>query len=226
MLYSFCAFGWFMLNLQVAMKRGFVGLLILWCFIAWGKPVLQTVESAQILSPQSGEAVQGIVPITVNTDIAGVTRSEIFFGYMDDTSDTWFWLVESSQPIANGTIFNWDTTVIPDGNYRLRLRVFTTSGSYTDYAVESVRVRNYSIIETSTPVTDSTPADPVVTQTITMPAPVPTTVPATATVFPANPAIVTREDLVRNVKSGALYAMLTLLAVAIFLTARAASRRR
>lgn len=226
MLYSFCAFGWFMLNLQVAMKRGFVGFLILWYFIAWGKPVLQTADSAQILSPQAGEAVQGVVPITVNTDIAGVTRSEIFFGYMDDTSDTWFWLAESSQPVANGIIFNWDTTVIPDGNYRLRLSVYTSSGTNTDYTVESVRVRNYSIMETSTPVTDSMPVDPVVTQTITMLAPVPTAVPATATPFPANPAIVTREDLVHNVKSGALYAVLTLLAVAIFLTARAASRRR
>ena len=68
-----------------------------------------------------------------------------------------------SKPVQNGVIGSWDTTLIPDGLYELRLTVTTDNQPSVYYVVSPLRVGNASFL-TATPM----PA-PAVTGTITTP---------------------------------------------------------
>lgn len=158
-------------------------------------------------SPQGGQALQGSVPILGNSDVAGFQSASLFFSYQGDPTQTWFLIAQSSQPVKNGTLAQWDTTTITDGDYNLQLKVTLSDGSQQVASVEGLRVRNYSAIETSTPVpvTQNATALPggssVSTRTLT---PSVTPVPATGTPFPPNPAQITTLEVAGSMGKGAL----------------------
>ena len=112
-----------------------------------------TLEAAQvsISAPAGGEVVQGVAEVLGFTQVPGFISAEVSFGYQNDPTHTWFLLQASQKPIMQGTLASWDTTTISDGTYRLRLVVFLKDGSTQEAIQEGVRVRNYSPIETSTP---------------------------------------------------------------------------
>ena len=161
----------------------------------------------RLQSPQGGQALRGSVPILGNTDVAGFQSASLFFGYQGDPTQTWFLIAQSDQPVKDGTLAQWDTTTITDGDYNLRLRVTMSDGSQQMASVEGLRVRNYSAVETSTP----TPATPTATAlpgdtaipTSTM-TPSVTAVPPTGTPFPPNPAQITTLDVAGSMGKGAL----------------------
>jgi hypothetical protein len=65
----------------------------------------------------------------------------------------------------------WDTTIIPDGLYSLRLRLVRMDGNYDDYFVRGIQVANTRPTETPTPAETPTPEPPTET-----PSPTPTIV--------------------------------------------------
>jgi len=78
-------------------------------------------------------------------------------------------------PVVQGRLALWDTTVIPDGQYSLRLRVVRVDGNYDEYFVRGIQVVNTRPVATptreATP-TSSRPTDiPTATPTIVIAVP-------------------------------------------------------
>ncbi len=152
-------------------------------------------------SPTPGQAVQGTVIITARANINSSERIDLRFSYSDDPRETWFTIAEEGE-ISRGEIsFEWDTTTITDGNYSLRLVVETLDGEHYAY-VHGLRVRNYSPVETSTPMPTPTPAPrdtrtPAVISTSTM-----TPLSPTQTSLPPNPARITTRDISESILKG------------------------
>jgi hypothetical protein len=174
------------------------------------------LPTAGILSPSTGQVVQGKVPVVAFTAVRGFQSAELYFGYTDDQTGTWFLIAQSTEPAIGVEIGTWDTNLITDGNYRLRLVVMLQDGSKVDVIVSGLRVRNYSPIETSTP----TPVTPTATlspgerptSTVT---PMPT-ITATATLLPTNPAEMTTGQIASSLSKGALGTLSVFLFLGIY----------
>jgi len=183
-----------------------------------------------IVAPRPGDALQGVIKIAGSSDVAGFVSAEVSFTYADNPTGTWFLIAMSSQPVSNDTLANWDTTVITDGDYILRLRVYLTDGSTREAIVSGLRVRNYTPVETSTPLPPTSAPTPTITPTATSsPTPQPTPIPTitqTATLFPTptalptNPATLVPTDVSASILFGGLATILTFIIVGIFLWLR------
>lgn len=189
---------------------------------AQATPAAQAIEFG-ILSPQPDEAVRGLLAIQGTTAIEGFVKAEVAFSYAE-TPDTWFLLSESSTPVENGTLAQWDTGTITDGNYALRLLVTLQDGSQQSMTVEGVRVRNYSPVETlmPTPTSQGTPLRPTPTVTTT---PTRTPVPPTPTPLPPNPAGLSSGEVLTMLGKGALFVLGTFAGLGIYQRARRLLRR-
>ncbi len=98
-----------------------------------------------IASPQTGDALQGIIPVSGSDQLAGRLYSEVAFAYAGDTTGTWFLIATVTEPVIDGTLTNWDTTTITDGNYILRLRVYLSDGTFRDVVnAKSARAKLHS----------------------------------------------------------------------------------
>jgi hypothetical protein len=167
------------------------------------------VDSAAILEPRPGQALQGTVPIVVNTAVNGFEAVELLFAYAVNPTETWFTIFQGNQPVAQGTLAQWDTSQISDGAYTLRLIVRLSDGTQQTVDVAGLRVRNYTAIEsdTPTPVTPSATPPPEDTPVPSAtPTPSGTPLPPTPTLQPANPAILGRTQVLASAVQGGLVA--------------------
>jgi hypothetical protein len=175
------------------------------------------VPTVAILSPSAGQAVQGIVSVIVFSNIQSFQSAELSFGYTKDQTGTWFLIVQNDQPLANVEMGTWDTNLITDGDYSLRLEVFLQDGSKIDASVTGVRVRNYTLIETSTPtpVTPTATLSPGERPTATI-TPIPTST-WTATPLPTNQAELTNNQIGGSLAKGALGAIVLFVILGLYL---------
>jgi len=186
------------------MSRSAVSLLLVFltflAWLLWAEPASAQVPGSQvsIRSPQAGEALQGQVTITGNSDVTGFVSVEVSFSYANDPTGTSFLIAVSSQPVAQGALAVWDTTTVTDGLYTLRLRVTLADGSYVDVTVPDLRVRNYTPVETSTPTAAPVHATPVLNAIATVtPYPTPTS-------LPSNPVALSPSRIYTSLGYGAL----------------------
>ena len=171
-------------------------------------------------APLGGQALQGLVTIQGNTAVAMFQSASLAFAYSGDTTGAWFLIHESDAPVAYGILAQWDTTTITDGNYDLRLSVSLTDGSQVAASVQGLRVRNYSAVETVTPVPPTpsptppatlagetlVPSSPTLTATSTTTATV-TPIPPTITPLPTNPAELSQGTMLNTLGKGGLAAL-------------------
>lgn len=208
----------------------FYGLLA----ISWlsGRPVglqqdepTSTPVPASINSPLPGQALQGSVPIAINLEAQEFQGIEISFAYQDDPTDTWFLIFQSDEEVSGADLPQWDTTTLTDGEYTLRVDLSRADGSQTSMFVPDLRVRNYTAIETDTPVPTETaaPGDtPVPTSTATATI---TPIPPTGTPLPPNPAQLTTQDITLSLGKGALGAAAALALIGLYSAIKNAFRR-
>jgi hypothetical protein len=119
-------------------------------------PIAQRTSHQQgdrvvIVSPQTNQVLQGVVVISGSSSVDYFQSSEVSFSYNNDPTDTWFLIRLNDQEVKDGTLATWDTTILADHIYTLRLRVNTSIGSVKEIKVKNLYVRNYSMIETKTP---------------------------------------------------------------------------
>jgi hypothetical protein len=177
------------------------------------------VTPSQVLDPvidepRPGGVLQGLAVISGSSNVSGFLSAEISFSYMDDPTGTWFLIGTNSQPVSSDTLITWDTTVITDGNYKIRLRVFLTVGSFRDFLVSGLRVRNYTPIETPTHL----PPAPVPTHNPTI---TPTMIPyPTPTSLPRNPATLALKDVSISILYGGFASILIFIIIGIYLWLR------
>ena len=131
-----------LLNLSIILYFGIFGTIF---------PSHQASERPVIDSPSEGDVLRGVVTVSGSADILGFQSAEVLFGYEGDPTETWFFIREHNSVIKSGTLATWDTNVITDGNYRLLLRVYVEDGPPVDTIISGLRIRNYTIAETSTP---------------------------------------------------------------------------
>lgn len=134
-----------------------------------------------VASPRSGSVVRGSVSVIGTANHPEFWKYEIRVvpgqnpGIGDDQ---WYRVIVREEPVLNGQLAVWDTSVLPDGLYTMRLRVVRLDGNWQDFDVLPLTVAN------STPPT-ATLAPP----TATSPPPPPPS-PTTAVIASATPTVV------------------------------------
>jgi hypothetical protein len=185
-------------------------------------PEVPTPSPVVITYPVAGLKLAGVVKITGTIAVDGWSSYELDFAYASDTTNTWFSFAGGNNPPAGGSLAAWDTTKLSDGDYNLRLRVFS-AGAPQDGFAYGLRIRNYTA---DTPAPTLTPP---VTATATMPTAtlVPSSTPTltptvypTPTALPANPAALGTGEIVLNLSRGALLTIFLFGAFGIFLRLR------
>ena len=182
-------------------------------------------EGAEIVisSPQSNQIVQGVVVVSGTITVLGFSSYELSFSYNDDSTDTWFPLKTSSLPVVEGELGVWDTTVLTDGDYSLRLRVFLLDGSYQDVVLTDLSVRNYTAVPTPTITATATNVVQFVVPTAQFIILEPVTATpsiATPTPFPPNPASLETPSIAGALTRGALLTLLLFLGFGLVLRLR------
>jgi hypothetical protein len=166
----------------------------------------QVTLEATIESPLPGEAVQGLVQIKGNTLIEGFSAYELAFSFKSNSTETWFLIKQSQSPVGDAVLGEWDTSVLSDGNYVLRLIVYRAEASPIVILIEGIRVRNYSPIETETPADSTITIEPTLID-ITPESQAPTKTPLpllSPTALSKNPAEINPQDISSSIQRGAI----------------------
>lgn len=170
-------------------------------------PQTQTT-GAVITFPGSGAAVQGLLQITGTADVSGFQSYQLEFASSNSTNASWFLIHQQTTPIDNDILGEWDTSILTDGDYTLRLTVNNGTSRPIVAIVEGIRIRNYSPVETDTPAPTSDDLAPAETATPTS-APTPTvTQSALPTPLPTNSASISSEKIQRAVLIGGILGLI------------------
>ena len=146
--------------------------------------VVQSQSLGQITSPRDRAEVRGLVPIEGSATHPQFQKYEIHYGPEPNPGGQWTPIQGSpfSVPVVQGRLGLWDTTIIPDGVYSLRLRLVRLDGNYDEYMVRGIQVLNAQPTDTPTPAATPTPEAPTET-----PAPTTTVVIGVPTVASPTP---------------------------------------
>lgn len=160
-----------------------------------------------ITSPAPGDILRGQVDITGTMDAPDFLSAQLDFSYASNPAGTWFSLQSFSQPGIGSVIAVWDTTLISDGDYILRLRVNFTDGTLGEIVVP-IKVQNDSPILTptlkTTPTLESAGFQ-IPTPFLVAASPTPTaTQPPTPTALPTNPVSLNPVAIYASLGRGAL----------------------
>ncbi|HEX5838505.1 MAG TPA: hypothetical protein VFY26_11795 [Anaerolineales bacterium] len=191
-----------MLNLLVRLMKTFSFFLSFLFFLL----AAQDSPPVAISSPVAGEALRGQVNIIGSTSVPDFISAQLDFAYASDPIGTWFPLQTLPQSVFDSPLFTWDTTLITDGDYILRLRVFAGDGSFQEVTVP-VSIQN-DAIPTAIPAATATPEE----GTVLVPTPfllaasqTPTDVPRpTPTPLPTNPVSLDSTTILLSLGRGAL----------------------
>jgi len=161
--------------------------------------VMQSNQDVYITSPAEGQVLSGVVDIIGTNEITGFSHSELAFSNAIGSMETWFPLSNTSNSVKADLLFAWDTTHITDGDYRLRLRVFSEDDSISEFLISIITIRNYS--QTTIPSISATSVllDP--TSTILSATETPLLRP---TLLPENPLALSSGDLAKSLIFGIL----------------------
>jgi hypothetical protein len=117
---------------------------------AQAAPQRQGQTIAQITSPAEGQTLTGLVAVSGSADHPEFARWELAYGPDPNPNDAWQPFASGDQPILNGTIGTWNTGVIADGQYALRLRVIRNDSNYDEAFVRGLQVSNSAPVGTPT----------------------------------------------------------------------------
>ncbi|MBC8249885.1 MAG: hypothetical protein H8E90_09425 [Anaerolineales bacterium] len=149
-------------------------------------------QGAVITSPSDRDVVRGRVVIKGTATNSNFWKYEIHYAPEPNPTDQWR-LVGDVQyvQVTDGRLETWDTSLVSDGTYSLRLRVVRGDGNYDEYYVRQISVVNAQPTETPTatptPAATRTPLPPTPTVIIEQPptgTPRPTSTPGPAGVTP------------------------------------------
>lgn len=202
-------------------------------------PVFQTLvlffalqQGAPVISaPLAGETLNGQIPILGTADAPNFASAELAFAYAADPTGNWFPLQDLPQPVQESTLAIWDTTRITDGEYTLRLRVYSQDGSFQDFTVTGLQVRNNVPSAGLTSEPAAQPADeipaatepPLVVESVPLPTPTPVTITSsgpTPQPLPANPAVLSVDAINFYLVRGALLALILFIVLGLLLRFR------
>ena len=130
------------------MRRKVAGLLLATLVLAILTLQTAPTEAAgAITSPRDRASVRGLVPIEGVASDPSFQKYEIHYGPEPNPGDQWTPIQGSpfTVPVVQGRLGLWDTTLIPDGTYSLRLRIVRLDGNYDEFFVRGILVVNTQI---------------------------------------------------------------------------------
>jgi hypothetical protein len=127
---------------------GWIWIIALGLFFAVLMPQLASTQGLNgIAEPVAEDTISGIVIISGTAADPNFLRYELAF--RSATVSDWIVFAQGDQPVSDGTLAVWDTTVgrestpvFPDGIYQLRLRVVRTDYNYNEFFTAGVIVSN------------------------------------------------------------------------------------
>lgn len=148
-------------------------------------------QGAVITSPQDRDVVRGLLVIKGTAAGSSFWKYELYFAPEPNPNDQWQLLGLYETQVTDGRLETWDTSLVSDGTYSLRLRVVRMDGNYDEYYVRQISVVNAQPTETPTttptPLATRTPLPPTPTVIIKQPptaTPRPTSTPGPAGATP------------------------------------------
>lgn len=147
--------------------------------IWWGAGAVNAAPAQQgfvgvITAPQQGSSVRGTISIEGTASHGDFWKYEVHYGRGASPSN-WVLIGDvHTNTVSNGRLEVWNTGLVPDGIYTLRLRVVRRDGNFEDVFTREIRVANTTPTDTPVPPEEMpTPAEA-----------------ATATPLPASPTVV------------------------------------
>jgi hypothetical protein len=126
---------------------------------------------AVITSPRDRAVVRDKVSIKGTATHPEFWKYEVAYGPEPNPADQWVLIgVVHENQVVDNVLETWDTILLPDGAYSLRLRVVRRDGNYQEYFVREIAVANTQPTDTPT----SLPVTPTPTDTPTPLPPTPT----------------------------------------------------
>jgi len=159
--------------MKKALIRGLMICVLLssaWVMLA-ASPSLQAMS--RISSPAENGVVRGVVPIVGSALDPQFWKYEVHYATEPNPREQWVTIGGVHETaVQDGLLETWDTTVLPDGAYSLRLRVVDRTGNYREVFVHGVHVANAAPTETPRPTGTPLPtatATPAATPTFIIP---------------------------------------------------------
>jgi hypothetical protein len=117
-------------------------------------------QGAVITSPRDRAVVRDKVSIQGTATHPEFWKYEVAYGQEPNPGEQWILIgaVHETQVVDN-VLETWDTTLLPDGDYSLRLRVVRRDGNYDEYFVRQISVANTQPTDTPTPAVTPTPTN-------------------------------------------------------------------
>jgi hypothetical protein len=112
-------------------------------------PLKQEAQAA-IASPTDGQTLQGNVTISGSASHPNFEHYEIAYGPDPNPNDAWQIFGGNNQPVSNGALGIWNTNVVADGTYMIRLRVVRRDSNYSEAFVRGLKVSNQQPVGTPT----------------------------------------------------------------------------
>ncbi len=110
-----------------------------------------------ILSPIPGNVVAGNVQVLGSASHPQFLQYQLEYGPDPNPGNLWYPATAPQfAPVLNNILGIWNTTIIPDGRYQLRLRVYLRDGRIEQTVVGGINVQN----RVNTPVPSPTPEIP------------------------------------------------------------------
>ncbi len=106
------------------------------------QPHAQAQDIAVITSPTEGQSINGLVTVIGSANHPAFDRYEVAYGPDPNPKDAWQVFETGKQPVDNGALGTWNTAVVPDGQYMLRLRVVRKDSNYSEAVVRGLQVSN------------------------------------------------------------------------------------
>ena len=203
------------------MQRWIIGLILLFIFLP--VKVMAQVDEVTFLSPAEQQILQGVIEVQARVAREDVLSFELLFAYSDETDErNLFLLAQGNALSTEQPLYRWDTTLIPDGDYRLVLRVYFSNGEKREAILERVKVRNYLPVESPTASNLSLSTEPV----LETPANTPLPVSFTPTPPRPNPGSIQPTQWTGSVVRGMAVSLLLFIGFGMVLSLRKRKKRR
>jgi hypothetical protein len=200
------------------------GILILLAALQQGGPLIS--------APVGGQTLRGQVAVIGTAAGDSFNYAELAFAYASDPTDTWFPIQTIVQPASGATLADWDTILLTDGNYRLRLRQYFLDGSFLDFTVEDLHIRNQDVLPAATASATQTrpastasalpsvPPDEATQPPATLAQPTAAMERPTPAPLPVNPAAITTPSVYSFLGRGALLSLILFAVLGLLLRLR------
>lgn len=147
-----------------------LGLLGVGLFLGLAAARAQGGGQAQVVSPPRDQPVWGTVDIVGTATHPNFARYDVAILDAHDFTKEWRWLVQGRPTRAEVpmVLAPWNTTVFPDGEYVILIRIWDQGGGHQDFLFGPYRVANAQPTPTPTMVVEPTiPPEPTGTVVLT-----------------------------------------------------------